>query len=132
MKKILLSVFLFSSFFLQAQSYQRKSPEEKARKYTDELKAVVPVDSLTEEKIFHINVRVSRQIDSLYAGKPDKDELRKAYAYIFSARDSAFRQVLSATAFLRYDDWQRELREKRWKEKMEKEKQQTPAESPVK
>ena len=125
MKTILISFLLFVAGLCTAQSFQRKTPEQKARKYTDELKALTPLDSVSEEKIFQINVQVSRQIDSLYAAKPDKNDMRKAFAILFSSRDTAFRRIMNTEQFLRYDDWQRELREKRLREKQEREKQQS-------
>jgi ABC-type transporter MlaC component len=125
MKKVLTMLFfLVISCAIHAQSYKRKTPEEKARKYTDELIAVIPVDKDQEEKIFEINVIVSKQFDSLYANKPENsNDMRKAYAVIFKTRDAAFKKVLTKEQFLRYDDWQRELREERMKKKAEKEQQ---------
>jgi hypothetical protein len=49
--------------------------------------------------------------------------MRKAYGVIFKSRDAEFKKVLTKEQFLRYDDWQREKREQRLKEKAEKEKQ---------
>jgi len=122
MKLNFLSLFLLANTLAQAQTYQRKTPEQKARKYTNELLAVIPLDSATEARAFQVNIQVSMQIDSLYATKPEKDDLRRAFAHIFRSRDSSFRSIFSPEQFLRYDDWQRELRERRLKEKAEKEK----------
>jgi protein CpxP len=124
MKKasLLLLIFVYA-LSTQAQNYVKKTPEEKARKYTDELIAQISLEKEQEEKIFLINVNVSKQFDSLYAAKADKDEMRKAYGVIFKSRDAEFKKVLTKEQFLRYDDWQREKREQRLKEKAEKEKQ---------
>ncbi len=124
MKKVhLLLLFFVYALSSHAQTFVKKTPEEKARKYTDELIAQIPLEKEQEEKIFLINVNVSKQFDSLYAAKADKDEMRKAYAVIFKSRDAEFKKVLTKEQFLRYDDWQREKREQRLKEKAEKEKQ---------
>lgn len=123
MRTLIFSILLIGlNQFIFAQGYKKKTPEEKARKYTDELMAVIPLEKDAEEKIFQINVRVSKQFDSLYANKPEQNEMKKAYAVIFKARDAAYKEVLTKQQFLMYDDWQRELREKRQKEKEAKEK----------
>lgn len=121
-KLILIGLCVGISIIGLGQGYKKKSPEEKARKYTDEFLAVIPLDKATEEKVFQINVTVSKQFDSLYANKPDPNEIKKAYAIIFKGRDSAFKSVLTKQQYLMYDDWQRELREKRQREKEAKEK----------
>ena len=109
MKKLnlLLSLFLLTTTMLLAQNYKRKTPEEKAKKYTDELLAQIPLDKDQEEKIFQVNVLVSKQFDSLYTVKPEQNELRKAYAFIFKSRDAEFKKIMTKEQFLRYDDWQR-------------------------
>ena len=129
-KLILLWVYVSVSSMGLAQGYTKKTPEEKARKYTDEFLSVIPLDKETEEKVFQINVTVSKQFDSLYANKPDPNEMKKAYAIIFKGRDAAFKSVLTKQQFLMYDDWQRELREKRQREKEAKEKANAEKASP--
>ena len=119
---MLALLFILSILASNAQGFKKKTPEEKARKYTDELIAVIPLEKSVEEKIYLINIKVSKQFDSLYASKPEQDQLRKAYALIFKGRDGAYKEVMSKQQYLMYDDWQRELREKRQLEKAEKEK----------
>lgn len=116
----LILVFILCGILLYAQGYKKRTPEEKARKYTDELKAVIELDSISEQKIFHVNLNVSKQFDSLYANKPEQNEMRKAYAIIFKTRDAAYKEIMTKQQFLIYDDWQREQREKKQKEKQEK------------
>jgi hypothetical protein len=48
---------------LLAQNYKRKTPEEKAKKYTDELLAQIPLEKDQAEKVFQINILVSKQFD---------------------------------------------------------------------
>ena len=123
MRTFIFSILLIGlTQFTFAQGYKKKTPEEKARKYTDELMAVISLDKEAEEKIFQINIKVSKQFDSLFANKPGENEIKKAYAVIFKGRDAAYKDVMTKQQFLMYDDWQRELREKRKQEKEAKEK----------
>jgi len=122
MKKIsVLLIMLHLSVMLCAQEYKRKTPEEKAKKYTSEMAAEITLEKKQEEQIFLINLDVSKHFDSLYASKPEKDLLRKVTIDILKNRDVEFRKVLNSEQFLRFDDIQREKREKKQKEKLEKE-----------
>jgi hypothetical protein len=118
----LLLIILHLSVLSFSQTYKRKTPEEKARKYTLEMAEEIKLEKEQEEKIYLINLEVSKRFDSLYASKPEKDLLRKESREIFKQRDLEFRKVLNTEQFLRFDDIQREKYEKKQKEKLEKEK----------
>ena len=64
---------------------------------------------------------MSTRFDSLYASKPEKDLLKKVIIELLRNRDAEFRKILTTEQFLRFDDIQREKREKKLKEKQEKE-----------
>ena len=94
-----------------AQEFKRKSPEEKAKKYTSEMVAVCQLEKAEEEKVFLLNVEVSKKFDSLYSDKADKEKLKIGMIKIFRWRDAELRKILSNEQFLRFDDFQREKRE---------------------
>ena len=117
----LLLIIIHFSLFTFSQTYTRKTPEEKAKKYTAEMATDITLDSVQYQKIYLINVDVSKRFDSMYASKPSKDLQRQSTIDILKARDVEFRRILSTEQFLRFDDIQREKREKKQKEKAEKE-----------
>lgn len=96
---------------------QRKTPEEKAARFTAEMCQVILLDSLCRSRVHEVNLWLSKSFDSLYATHPDPETKRRAYIYFFRSRDSFFRGILNREQFLRYDDWQREQRLKRQEEK---------------
>jgi hypothetical protein len=120
-KTSLLLVMLHLSVMVFSQEYKRKTPEEKAKKYTAEMAAEIHLENEQEAKIYLINVSVSTRFDSLYASKPEKDVLKKVTIELLRNRDAEFRKILTTEQFLRFDDIQREKREKKLKEKQEKE-----------
>lgn len=120
-KTSLLLVILHLSVMVFSQEYKRKTPEEKAKKYTAEMAAEIHLENEQEAQIYLINVSVSTRFDSLYASKPEKDLLKKVTIELFRNRDAEFRKILTTEQFLRFDDIQREKREKKLKEKQEKE-----------
>jgi hypothetical protein len=123
MKKIsLLLIIIFSISHAFAQKYKKRTPEEKATYYTNQMVEDLKLDSITTSKVYEINLVVSQQLDSAFAAHTDKDAMKKVYYTVFKQRDAEFRKVLSKTQFLQYDDLQRERREAKQKEKLEKEK----------
>lgn len=118
MKKItLLLSFLFITFNTFSQNYKKRTPEEKARYYTSQLQKDIDIDSIQFEKIYEINLSVSLKFDSLYAEKMEDFDRRRAMVPIFKYRDAEYRKVLTPTQFLKFDDMQREAREKKKKAK---------------
>ena len=120
MKKNQRLLFLLIIFFTSptlGQTYKKRSPEEKALFYTDEMVKEINVTPEQEPLIFSINLRVSQQFDSLYATQPDKNTVRLGAIEIYKKRDAALRKVLTTKQFLVFDDLQRDKLEKRRKEK---------------
>ncbi len=113
---------MLCSTFCFSQNYTKRTPEEKARFYTDEMIKELNLDSTTSLKVFDINLLVSQQFDSLYATKPEKEEARKGAIAIYRNRDLQLRKVLTTPQFLMFDDIQREKREKKRLEREQKEK----------
>jgi hypothetical protein len=90
---------------------KKRSVEEKAYYYTNQVASVVAPDSTQYEKMLELNLWISRQFDSLNSSKPDELTRRKASSYLFKHRDSVYRSIFSKKQYLMYDDWQREQRE---------------------
>jgi hypothetical protein len=119
MKKVILGLCLFiygqSPFLLRAQA--NRNVNEKARYYTRIMMKTLALPDTLDGAIYAINYRVSVQIDSLYAAPLDNAPRKQAMRWVFQQRDSMYRNVLSKSQFLQYDDWQREQWEKRQAEK---------------
>lgn len=119
-QRLLYICFILFSIHLHAQTYKKRSPEEKARFYTDEMVREINVTPEQELQVFSINLVVSKQFDSLYATQPDKNTARLGAIEIYKKRDMALRKVLTTKQFLLFDDLQRDKLEKRRKEKESK------------
>jgi hypothetical protein len=116
----LFSLCLAFSFSITAQTFKKRTPEEKAKYYTDEMAKDIVLEKGQAEKIYDINLIVSQQFDSLFTSKPESEVKRKGSIAIYRQRDAAFRKVLSNPQFLKYDDLQREKREQKMKSRLEK------------
>lgn len=91
---------MFCAMLVFGQTYKRKTPEEKALRYTIEMKNDIQLDSIQTEKIYLINLEVSKLFDSMYASKPEKDVQKRVTIEILKNRDIEFRKILSTTQFL--------------------------------
>lgn len=103
-----------------SQNYKKKTAEQKARFYTDQMIEELQLDSTTSLKVYELNLVVSQQFDSLYATHPEKEDARKGAIAIYKKRDARLRNVLTTQQFLKFDDIQREKREKRRLEREQK------------
>jgi hypothetical protein len=112
---------LFLSFLLLAQNYKKRTPEEKARYFTDQLKNEIFLTDSQDSLIYATNLIVSRHFDSLKEANLSQQDYRKASVQLFKYRDSCFKQILTKKQYLQFDDLQREWREKKQKEKQAKE-----------
>jgi hypothetical protein len=104
--------------YAQYKEYKKKTPEEKAKKYTAEMVTDLGLNKEQEDKVFMINVDVSKLFDSVYALKIEDEKLRKkSFANIYKYRDSMLRVNLPTPLFLQFQDMQREKRAKKLTEK---------------
>jgi hypothetical protein len=123
MKKIsLLLIISFAVCTSFSQSYKKRTPEEKATYYTKLMVDDLKLDSSTTQKVYQINLIVSQQLDSAFAAHTEKEAMKRVYYTVFKKRDEEYRKVLTKRQFLEYDDLQRERREAKQNEKLEKEK----------
>lgn len=113
---VVLGLFLVAAYTSRGQSWKDKSPEEKSRYYTRQMAEDLALDDSVILKIFQINVAVSKKFDSLYADK-NNPNARKGAALIYQFRNEAYREVLTTKQYLKFEDLERERREKRVKEK---------------
>ena len=113
---VLLMAMLCSSAPAQHSFKKTADAEEKARRFTAQMCERLRLDSARAVRILDINRRVSLQMDSLYHLHLPDSLKRQATAGILHERDTLFRQTLSPTQYLQYDEQQREHRNQ-WKEK---------------
>ncbi|MBP6455535.1 MAG: hypothetical protein KA275_02295 [Chitinophagaceae bacterium] len=112
---LLFIVFLCNISFAQ-QNFKKRSNEEKARFYTQEMKDSLALTEVQEPLVFEINLQVSKSIDSLYKNINEPAERKKKFREIFKTRDEALKNVLELKQFLRYEDIEMEKWEKKKRE----------------
>lgn len=117
-------LFTIVMCIIYAGAYAQKSkrtPEEKAQYYTKQMSEKIELDSVLFQKVYEVNLHISKLFDSLYNTIADDDIAKKrGAAMIYKKRDSMYKSALPIKLYLKYDDIQREDREK----KMKKEKKE--------
>lgn len=119
MKKIFVTMaicWLFHSNSALAQSFNKRSAEEKAEFFTRQMTKDLSLEDSVIKLVYAINLATSKKFDSLYKEGKNEDT-RKGAALIYAFRNEELRKVLSTKAYLKFDDLERERREKRMKEK---------------
>ena len=107
-------VFFYSVSVLAQTSYKKRTPEEKARYYTDQIMDNLKVSDSLDEALYQINLAVSKKFDSVYAQKELDPPLRKkAFRNIYQFRDSCLKATLTTKHFLMFQDIERERYEKK-------------------
>lgn len=118
--KTLLIISCFLAKHSIAQTYKKRTPEQKAQYYTDQMKKDIDIDSAQASMIYQVNIVVSKRFDSLYAEDLEEQARKRAMVPIFKYRDSEYKKILNAKQYLIWDDLEREKREKKKKEREEK------------
>lgn len=118
----LLIITCFLGHASLAQTYKKRTPEQKAQYYTELMKKDIDIDSAQASMIYQVNIIVSQRFDSLYASDMEEQARKKAMVPIFKYRDGEYKKILSPKQYLIWDDLEREKREKKKKEKEEKKK----------
>lgn len=100
--------------FAQKATYKKRTAEEKARYYTNQMTDSLDLNSEQEEKVYSIHLIVSQAFDSLYAHPiSDPNERKIRIRKIFETRDEDLRKVLTTKQFLRFKDIELEKYERK-------------------
>ena len=115
MKQFLLVLILFS---LTINSFgQKKSPEEKAKKKTEEMTQDLKLSPDQQKKIYEVNLNAYKSIASYEAKKPSKKLKKKQKDIVQDLRDKEYKKILTPAQL-------KTLQELKKKEKEEEKKQE--------
>ncbi len=116
MKQLLISLLVLGTTATLYAQRKQYSLEEKAQYYTKQMVDSLQLSTEQEKKVYTINLQVSKSIDSIYALKLESKVGKKAMVPIFKLRNEQYKEVLSTIQFLKYDDMEREKRERKKKQ----------------
>lgn len=116
-KFLLLPILFFLYFNISIAQKKQYSLIEKATYYTQQMTDSLLLDTLQQHKVYDINLYVSTSIDSIYKLHLEDKERKTAMKAIFETRNNAYKKILTAPQFLKFDDMEREKRMKKRKRK---------------
>jgi biopolymer transport protein ExbD len=116
MKKIgfLLVVIMLGTIVSMGQNWQSATPEEMAKRETDQIKEKCGLDKDQEKKVYDLSLktakeRVKMREEMQDAGGPN-DEMRAKMTKIREEQTKEMKKILSADQFVKYEKYLEERR----------------------
>ena len=116
MKKIgfLLIAIMLGTMVSMGQNWQSATPEEMAKRQTDQIKEKCGLDKAQEKKVYDLSLETGKKMAKLReemqgAGGPN-DEMREKMRKIRDEQTNEMKKILSADQFVKYEKYLEERR----------------------
>ena len=121
MKKLgfLLIVMLMVSVAGMAQGFggQQMSPEDQAKRTTDQIKEAVGLNADQEKKVYNLNLEQSKQrakmFEDMQSGGGDMGSMREKMTAAREEMNKKMKEILTADQWTKYEKWQEQRRSQR-------------------
>ena len=117
---ILVLTIIFTSAVSLAQDRggrENFSPEESAKRQTEQIKEAVGLKADQEKKVYEINLESSKKMSELRSqmqgGGGGFEGMREAFGKIREEQDKKMKEVLTEEQWVKYEKWQEERRQRR-------------------
>lgn len=114
--KYFIILLVFLSFGISSFA-EKKSPEEKAKKKTEEMTQDLKLTPDQQKKIYEVNLNAYKSIATYEAKKPSKKLKKKQKDIVQDLRDKEYKKILTPTQMKTLQDLKK-------KEKQEEKKQE--------
>ncbi len=119
MKRIgfLLFALLFGTMVSMGQNWQNATPEEMAKRQTDQIKEKCGLDKAQEKKVYDLNLETSKKMakmrdEMISAGGPN-EEMRAKMGKIRDEQNAEMKKILNADQYKKYEQYLEERRQAR-------------------
>jgi biopolymer transport protein ExbB/TolQ len=114
-KSILLSTLLLLMNSLAfSQGYRNMSPEERAKRDTEQLKGQLGLTDDQADEAYKINLKNAEEIQKVFSTSTgDRETMRKSMQKIRQKRDSSYQEILTDYQFEQYRKIMEERMEQR-------------------
>lgn len=123
MKKlgILFIIMLAVSTMSMAQGFggggQQMTPEERAKRTTDQIKEAVGLNADQEKKVYDLQIEQGKQMtkmrEEMQASGGDFSSMREKMTTMRAEQDKKLKAILTADQWTKYEKWQEERRSQR-------------------
>ncbi len=116
MKKIgfLLIALMLGTMVSMAQNWQSATPEEMAKRQTDQIKEKCGLDKAQEKKVYDLSLETSKKMakmrEEMQGGGGPSDEMRAKMTKMRDEQNAEMKKILSADQYKKYEQYLEERR----------------------
>ena len=115
MKKIgfLLIALIMGTLVGTAQNWQNSTPEEMAKRQTDQIKEKCGLDKAQEKKVYDLQLESSKKMAKMreeMQGGGDRNSMRDKMAKIRDEQNKEMKKILTADQYVKYEKYLEERR----------------------
>lgn len=116
MKKIgfLMIALLLGAIVSFGQNWQSATPEEMAKRQTEQIKEKCGIDKAQEQKVYDLNLESSKQMaklrEGMQGGGGPSDDMRAKMTKIRDDQNKEMKKILTADQYVKYEKYLEERR----------------------
>lgn len=116
MKKIgfLLIALIMGTLIGTAQNWQNSTPEEMAKRQTDQIKEKCGLDKDQEKKVYDLNLKSGKEMakmrSEMQGGGGPSDAMREKMSKMRDDQNKEMKKILSADQYVKYEKYLEERR----------------------
>jgi hypothetical protein len=113
MKKIgfLLIAMLFGTLVSMGQNWQSATPEDMAKRQTDQIKEKCGLDKDQEKKVYDLSLKTSKEMAKMREQQGgDRDAMREKMTKMRDEQNKEMKKILSAEQYKKYEQYLEERR----------------------
>lgn len=115
MRKIgfLLIALLFGTMVSYSQNWQNSTPEEMAKRQTDQIKEKCGLDKDQEKKVYDLNLKSGKEMAKMreqMQGGGDRDAMREKMTKMRDEQNKEMKKILTAEQYVKYEKYLEERR----------------------
>ncbi len=116
MKKIgfLMVAILLGTMVSMAQNWQNSTPEEMAKRQTDQIKEKCGLDKDQEKKVYDLSLKSGKEMakmrEEMQGGGGPSEEMRAKMTKIRDEQNKEMKKILTADQYVKYEKYLEERR----------------------
>lgn len=108
-KVVLLLMVMFAAVTISAQQGQRSTPEERAKRQTENLAEKLELTKEQKEKVYDIYLKSAQSMSAQRGENTDREKMREQFQKSQKERDEAIKAILTEDQQKKYDELQKEM-----------------------
>lgn len=117
MKKAGLFLFalLLGTMIGMAQNWQNATPEDMAKRQSEQIKEKCGLDKTQEKKVYEVSLKAGKEMSKLReemrGGNGDRDAMREKMSKIRDEQNKEMKKIMSEAQYKKYEEYLKERQE---------------------